>query len=107
MSVFLSDAFQQTQDFVFRTKRTNTPGPSESAKLSSAIEFYIEKFMSVMQLRCPTDADEKNPNVWQIPQRADPSHVPDFEDDGDDGEDDVDDDGASDGHNEVNGTWKA
>ena len=37
-----TDEFQETRDFVFRTK--------ESTKLSTTLEFYIEKFMSVMQV---------------------------------------------------------
>ena len=64
MSVFLSDEFTRTQDFVFRT--------TESAKLSSAIEFYIEKFMSVMQLKAQNDAHAEgvDVNAWRRPTHA-------------------------------------
>eukprot|EP00937_MAST-01D_sp_MAST-1D-sp2_P007764 g7764.t1 len=64
MSVFLSDEFSNTQDFVFRTK--------ESVRLSTAIEFYIEKFMSVMQLKEVSLSEGNDANTWEVrarPQR--------------------------------------
>ena len=62
MSVFLTDEFTTTQDFVFRSK--------ESAKLSSAIEFYIEKFMSVIQLKAQAQAEGSSGNVWRRPTQS-------------------------------------
>ena len=55
MVCFTSDAFRYTEDFVFRT--------TDSGRLSETLEFYIEKFMSVMQLQ----SDFSVPNMWQVP----------------------------------------
>ena len=70
MSVFLSDEFSNTQDFVFRTK--------SSVQLSTAIEFYIEKFMSVMQLKEAATRGGADPNTWDV--KARPVHLKELPD---------------------------
>ena len=50
-----SQKFDRRQEFIFRTK--------EASRLATAIEFYIEKFMSVMHLTLEGSTVETEPGV--------------------------------------------
>ena len=48
-----------------------------------------EKFMTVMQLKCPSEAaDPADQNAYRGPEKAEPADIPDFEEADADGEDD-------------------
>ncbi len=52
LNVFADSSFSRRHEFVFRTK--------EAVKLASAIEYFIEKFMSVMHIRLEIMDSESN-----------------------------------------------
>lgn len=58
VNVFADSSFSRRNEYIFRTKETKQLGGSnqsqEAVRLATAIEYFIEKFMSVMHIRLET-----------------------------------------------------